>query len=147
MKLKEVQGSIFDYPRECILNIISADFKNGYDEKVSKEIGERYGVNEQLIGTWKTYIKWFEKDGAGAIVTHDPLVINLCVKAYMYYKPTREALKIALKQAADMCYGLSIFELSISKKSFTEQGFQWEKVNEYLERYFGELNMLITVYE
>ena len=147
MKLKEVPGSIFDYERECYMNIISADFKNGYDDKVSMEFSSRFGVNQQLIDTWRTYIKWFKKDGAGAIVTHAPLVINLCVKAYVYERPTRETLKIALKQAADMCYGLGVFELSVSKKSFTEQGYDWDKVKDYFDRYFGELEMMITVYE
>lgn len=137
MKLKEIKGDLFENDRECYCQCISADFKIVDDKTKAKN---------QLVKTYGDYKKWFKRDGAGAIVTHDPLVINLVTKLNYYDKPTYQTMDIALKQAADMCYGLDIFELSMPKIGCGFDGLQWEKVKRLIEKNFDDLDILISVY-
>lgn len=137
MKLKEIKGDLFENDRECYCQCISADFKIVDDKTKAKN---------QLVKTYGDYKKWFKRDGAGAIVTHDPLVINLVTKLNYYDKPTYQTMDIALKQAADMCYGLDIFELSMPKIGCGFDGLQWEKVRKLIEKNFDDLDILISVY-
>lgn len=137
MKLKEIKGDLFESDRECYCQCISADFKIVDDKTKTKN---------QLVKTYGDYKKWFKRDGAGAIVTHDPLVINLVTKLNYYDKPTYQTMDIALKQAADMCYGLDIFELSMPKIGCGFDGLNWEKVRKLIEKNFDDLDILISVY-
>jgi O-acetyl-ADP-ribose deacetylase (regulator of RNase III) len=137
MKLKEIKGDLFENDRECYCQCISADFKIVDDKTKAKD---------QLVKTYGDYKKWFKRDGAGAIVTHDPLVINLVTKLNYYDKPTYQTMDIALKQAADMCYGLDIFELSMPKIGCGFDGLKWEKVKRLIEKNFDDLDILISVY-
>lgn len=143
MKLKEIKGDIFEHPRECYTNPVCADFTPAYS--INNEYEKRFGTMSQLIKTWKTYKKWYRKDGAGAIVTHNPLVMNLVIKEEYFQVPSYKSIDIALGQAADMCYGLDIFELSMPMIG-TIDGLDWEKVKAIIEKRFEDLNMLISVY-
>lgn len=137
MKLKEIKGDLFENDRECHCQCISADFKI---------VDDKTKARDQLVKAYGDYKKWFKRDGAGAIVTHDPLVINLVTKLNYYDKPTYQSMDIALKQAADMCYGLDIFELSMPKIGCGLDGLQWEKVRTLIEKNFDDLDILISVY-
>lgn len=137
MKLKEIKGDLFESDRECYCQCISADFKI---------VDDKTKARDQLVKTYGDYKKWFKKDGAGAIVTHDPLAINLVTKLNYYDKPTYQTMDIALKQAADMCYGLDIFELSMPKIGCGFDGLKWEKVRKLIEKNFDDLDILISVY-
>ena len=144
MRITEVKGDIFENDRECYCQCISADFKMGTG--IASQFKEKFKVKEQLVKMYGDYKKWFRRDGAGAIVTHDPLVMNLVTKMNYYDKPTYDSMDIALKQAADMCYGLDIFELSMPRIGCGIDGLKWEKVKPLIEKNFADLNMLVTVY-
>lgn len=144
MKLKEIKGDLFENERECYCQCISADFKMGAG--IALDFKDRFKVKDQLVKTYGDYKKWFRRDGAGAVVTHDPLVINLVTKMNYYDKPTYQTMDIALKQAADMCYGYDIFELAMPKIGCGLDGLNWEKVRKLIEKNFDDLDILISVY-
>lgn len=141
MKLKEVSGDIFSSERECYTNFCCSDF-NQAAYQINEEYERRFRTMSQLVATWKSYKKWFKKDGAGAIVTHDPIVMNLVIKEHYFDAAKYQAIDIAFKQAADMCYGLDIFELSIPKVCEGD----WEIIKNIIGKNFEDLNMLITIY-
>lgn len=145
MKLTEVKGDIFARDRECMIQCVSADFKLGAG--IAKEFSDRFRVRDKLLRRYGTdYGKFFLRDGGGALVTEDPLVINLVTKEHYYDKPTYDTMLVSLMQAAMLCEVWEVFEVSMPLIGCGLDKLEWERVRRLVEKAFNGLNMLVTVY-
>lgn len=145
MKLIEITGDIFESPRECYMQCISADFKMGLG--IAKDFRDRFHVKDKLINKWGNYQNYFKKDGGGAIATTDPLVVSLVTKLNYYDKPTYESMDISLKQAAMLLEAWGIFEVSMPMIGCGLDKLNWDKVKKLIEKNFKDKQVLITVYK
>lgn len=145
MKLVELIGDIFDQPRECYMQCVSADFKMGAG--IAKEFQDQFGVKDKLITRYKDYSKFFKRDGGGAVCSSDPLVISLVTKEHYYDKPTYDTMDESLRQAAILCQTWGIFEVSMPMIGCGLDRLNWDKVKKLIEKNFRDLNMMITVYK
>jgi hypothetical protein len=145
MKLVEITGDIFENPRECYMQCISADFKMGLG--IAKDFRDRFHVKDKLTTKWGNYQSYFKKDGGGAIATTDPLVVSLVTKLNYYDKPTYESMDISLKQAAMLLEAWGVFEVSMPMIGCGLDKLNWDKVKKLIEKNFKDKQMLITVYK
>jgi O-acetyl-ADP-ribose deacetylase (regulator of RNase III) len=145
MKLTEITGNLFEQERECYIHCVSADFKMGAG--IAEEFQNRFHVKDQLVSKYGDYSKFFKKDGGGAVVTSNPIVINLVTKEHYYDKPTYEAMDESLRQAAILCEAWDIFEVSMPLIGCGLDKLDWDRVKKLIAKNFSHLNMLITVYK
>lgn len=145
MTYKEVNGNLFDAPKEYYLaHCISADF--GMGKGIVVEFNNRYDMKNKLQARFPNYLSWYNRVNIGGDCLLEGKVFNLITKEHYWDKPTLQTMKKALMKMRHLCLKENVFYLAMPKIGAGLDRLNWNDVSKLLQEVFKDTDIDVVVY-